>query len=421
MTQTVSLRALLWLGGILYLLGCAPKSSSPSESIDATSSSSSVQLGPRPFFLADQLKDGPLRESLQSCAGPFESDRFSIGHRGAPLQFPEHTEESYRAAARMGAGVLECDVTFTSDLQLVCRHSQCDLHTTTDILSRPKLAAKCQSPFEPANLESGTPAKAKCCTSDITLEDFKSLCGKMDAFNPMATTVQEYLDGTPPWRTDLYSICGTVLSHQESIALFQELDVAMTPELKAPMVEMPFEGHYTQAHYASALIDELKSAGVRPADALPQSFNPEDLAHWIATSPDYGAQAILLDGRDPRTGFDPHDPQTWSPSMEEIQQSGVRTIAPPIWMLAHASNGVFEPTPYGLAARAAGLDLIAWTVERSGKPSQTPDWYFNGMADAMHSEGDVFTLLEMLDKRLEVRGVFSDWPATTTFYANCRE
>jgi len=48
----------------------------------------------------------------------------------------------------MGAGILECDVTFTKDLELVCRHSQCDLHTTTNILTTP-LAAKCSVPFSP--------------------------------------------------------------------------------------------------------------------------------------------------------------------------------------------------------------------------------------------------------------------------------
>jgi glycerophosphoryl diester phosphodiesterase len=83
-----------------------------------------VQLGPRPFYLVDQMTDGPLRQKLAQCTGPFRSSDFSIGHRGAPLQFPEHTRESYVAAARMGAGVLECDVTFTTDRELVCRHAQ---------------------------------------------------------------------------------------------------------------------------------------------------------------------------------------------------------------------------------------------------------------------------------------------------------
>jgi len=44
-------------------------------------------------------------------------------------------------AGGMGAGIIECDVTFTKDRELVCRHSQCDLHTTTNILTVPELAA----------------------------------------------------------------------------------------------------------------------------------------------------------------------------------------------------------------------------------------------------------------------------------------
>ena len=75
-----------------------------------------VQLGPRPFYLVDRMDKSELQATLRQCAdGPFSRTAFSIGHRGAPLQFPEHTQESYEAAARMGAGILECDVTFTKD------------------------------------------------------------------------------------------------------------------------------------------------------------------------------------------------------------------------------------------------------------------------------------------------------------------
>ena len=102
-----------------------------------------AQIGPRPFYLVDKMKDGPLKEKLRACTGPFHKTDFSIGHRGAALMFPEHSREAYLAAARMGAGIIECDVTFTKDRQLVCRHSQCDLHTTTNILAVPALAAKC--------------------------------------------------------------------------------------------------------------------------------------------------------------------------------------------------------------------------------------------------------------------------------------
>jgi glycerophosphoryl diester phosphodiesterase len=86
---------------------------------------------------------GPLKATLkQGSEVPLRKTDFSIGHRGAAQQFPEHTKESYKGAARMGAGIVECDVTFTKDKQLVCRHSQCDLHTTTNILATP-LARKC--------------------------------------------------------------------------------------------------------------------------------------------------------------------------------------------------------------------------------------------------------------------------------------
>jgi len=50
----------------------------------------------------------------------------------------ETSVQSYAAAARMGAGILECDMTFTKDKELVCRHSQCDLHTTTTFWRPPR-------------------------------------------------------------------------------------------------------------------------------------------------------------------------------------------------------------------------------------------------------------------------------------------
>jgi glycerophosphoryl diester phosphodiesterase len=76
------------------------------------------------------MDDGPLKDKLLSCSeGPFYRTDFSIGHRGAALEFPEHTKEAYEAGARMGAGIVECDVTFTKHGELVCRHDECDLHT----------------------------------------------------------------------------------------------------------------------------------------------------------------------------------------------------------------------------------------------------------------------------------------------------
>lgn len=379
-------------------------------------SHSSVQLGPRPYYLLEQMQPSRLKSRLQACADkPMRSSNFSIGHRGAPLQFPEHTQESYQAAARMGAGILECDVTFTKDQQLVCRHSQCDLHTTTNILAIPELAAKCSQPFEPADPASGTPASAMCCTSDITLQEFKSLCGKMDAANPMATTVEEYLDGTAGYRTDLYSQCATVVSHRESIELFNRLGTDFTPELKAPQVEMPFAEGYTQQDYAQQMIDEYKQAGVPPRRVFPQSFNFDDVLYWIEHEPRFGRQAVYLDDR-----ADSGDFEASLADFEAKKARGLNYVAPPIWVLLDLdARDRIVPSAYAQLARQADLDIIAWSLERSGPLNNGGGYYYQSVADAIDGDGDMYKVIDVLAKEVGVKGIFSDWPATVTYYANC--
>lgn len=382
-----------------------------------------AQLGPRPFYLVDTMRDGPLKDRLQACASRpgFRARDFSISHRGAPMQFPEHTREGVLAASRMGAGIIECDVTFTRDRELVCRHSQCDLHTTTDILLRPDLAAKCTKGFQPADPETGREASALCCTSDLTLAEFKTLNGKMDAGNPDATSAAAYLDATPRWRTDLYAGQGTLMSHREYIALVKSLGRKFTPELKAAQVPMPFQGDFTQALYAQKLVDEYREAGVGPRDVFAQSFQLSDVLYWISAEPAFAEQAVLLDGRDETDkAFDPGRPETWKPSMTELAARGVRILAPPLWMLVRTSdNGKIEPSTYAIEAKKAGLDLITWSVERSGPLTSGGGYYYQSLKNITRRDGDVLDLLHVLHTDIGVRGVFSDWPATTTFFANC--
>jgi glycerophosphoryl diester phosphodiesterase len=379
-----------------------------------------VQLGPRPYFLVNDMEDGPLKSELQACArGPFARTDFSIGHRGAALQFPEHTRESYEAAARMGAGIVECDVTFTQDLQLVCRHAQNDLATTTNILAT-ALAATCIKPFRPATFDRQgkllTPATAECRTSEITLAQFKTLRGKMDAFNPRATTVAEFLGGTPAFRTDLYAgpSSGTLMTHRDSIELFKRLGVKMIPELKSPAVTMPFNG-FTQAAFAQKLIDEYKAADVAPERVWPQSFDKADLLYWIAHEPAYGRHAVYLE-----------DAETVAqlPTAAELAQykaEGINTWAPPLFaLLSLDAAGRIVPSPSARNARAAGLDLLPWTLERSGVLADGDNgFYYQTIDGAIQREGDVLKVLDVLARQAGIRGIFSDWPATVTYYANC--
>nr|WP_153912540.1 glycerophosphodiester phosphodiesterase family protein [Shewanella sp. TC10] len=380
-----------------------------------------VSVGPRPTFLVEQMQESDLKAQLAQCAGDvmYRHD-FSIGHRGAAMQFPEHTKESYQAAIDSGAGIVECDVTFTQDKELVCRHSQCDLATTTNILAIPELAAKCSVPFSPADLANGVMATAQCCTSDITLAEFKMLEGKMDGANPNATTVEEFMAGTANWRTDLYSGSGTLMTHAESITMFKAAGVKMTPELKSASVVMPFDG-FSQQDYAQKMLDEYVAADVSPAMVYPQSFNLDDVKYWISNTPDFADQAVYLDDRYDLADFDPQNSMTWSPTMDELANEGVKIVAPPLWVLVtlDAENQIV-PSEYAVAAKAAGLNIITWTLERSGLLTQgAGGWYYQSITDAVDNEGDAFELLDVLTKEVGVMGVFSDWPATVTYYANC--
>jgi len=71
------------------------------------------------------------------------------------------------------------------------------------------------------------------------------------------------------------------------------------------------------------------------------------------------------------------------------------------------------------AAKAAGVKIITWTLERSGPLGGGGGWYYGTSLSSTNNDGDMFELLHVLHKDVGVVGVFSDWPATTTFYANC--
>lgn len=365
------------------------------------------------------MDPSPLKRKLQSCAnGPFTVTNWAIGHRGSPLQFPEESREAMMAAARMGAGTLECDVAFTHDQKLVCRHSLCDLHTTTDIVARPELAKKCSTPFKPAN--GSEPASAECCTSDITLREFESLCAKMDGFNETATTPEDFLSGTPDWRTDLYSTCATPLTLNSYIELVDSLEPrrGFTPELKTPPdnVQMPFQGNFTQQMYAQKMIDAFVEHEIEPRRVWPQSFLQDDIYYWIQNT-SFGEQAVLLDERvdtaegtaEAIAGFD------------ELVADGVNIIAPPIPALlaiGGPNNKTIVPSEYAIKAKAAGLGLMTWSFERSPPLAENGDYYFSSIDKIVNNDGDVYNVLDAM-RKIGVLAVFSDWPATAVYFANC--
>ena len=403
-----------------------------------------IQLGPRPFYLVDRMSPGPLKQRLQKCEkGPFRRSDFSIGHRGAALQFPEHTKESYEAAAVMGAGIVECDVTFTRDGHLVCRHAENDLHTTTNILVTP-LAATCIRPFTAATFDANgklvTPASAECRASALTLQEFRSLKGKMDTSNPAARTAQEFLGGTASWRTDLYNVVvaqpsdgATLVTLRESIRLNQRNGIKHTPELKGGNAATIANVFGSQEKYAQALVDVLHEEGVDPDDAWPQSFNVNDVLYWIARTR-YGGQAVFLVDYDAASDnillFDTNGKQLVNRADQlaffaELRKRHVNIIAPAMPALLAVNGGRVVPSQLARDLKGMGFDLITWTFERSdlrqGALASRAGFYwdFDPTASVIKTDGDMYNALDVLAREVKILGIFSDWPATVTYYASC--
>ena len=115
--------------------------------------------------------------------------------------------------------------------------------------------------------------------------------------------------------------------------------------------------------------------------------------------------------------------------LKALKAQGVKIVAPPMWaLLTVDGHGKIVPSQYALNAKAANLDIITWTLERSGriveevlptKGTASPSFYYQTTLDALENDGDILVTLDVLAKQVGILGIFSDWSATVTYYANC--
>ena len=260
----------------------------------------SIQLGPRPFYLVDDMDDGPLKTELQHCtearsSGP--TSRSAIAARRCSS--PSTPRNPTTAAARMGAGIIECDVTFTKDRQarlppLAVRpahHHQHPRHPRArgqvhaalhagrsgDRHARPRPSA--------APATSRSPSSRRCAArwtrSTRTPRPSRS------------TWAARRLPHRPLRRT-----CGTLLTHAESIELFEALGAKFTPELKAPERADAVRGRLHAGEVRAADDRRVQGgAASTPSDVFAQSFNLNDVLYWLENEPAFGKQAVYLDDR----------------------------------------------------------------------------------------------------------------------------
>jgi glycerophosphoryl diester phosphodiesterase len=179
-------------------------------------------------------------------------------------------------------------------------------------------------------------------------------------------------------------------------------------------VTMPFDG-FTQEAYALKMIDEYVQAGVPARRVWAQSFDKRDVLVWVNQRRAFGRQAVYLDDANGVGDL---------PSASDLagyKAAGINIVAPPTFaLLALDGSGNIVPSQYAKDAKAAGLDIITWTLERSGILADGNNGFYYQTIDAgIQREGDMMNVIDVLARQVGVLGIFTDWPATVAFYANC--
>merc|ERR1711900_24549 len=146
----------------------------------------------------------------------------------------------------------------------------------------------------------------------------------------------------------------------------------------------------------------------------------------IAEYPDYGQQAVYLD----EDGDTPETLPTAS-SLERlsaIKAKGVNIIAPPFGYLltTTADNKTIIPSTYAISAKQAGLDIIPWTLERSGPLADVradEEYYYGFFAQGVSYDGQIYEVLTvlgwgMVGSRGECASVCMVWKSQMQIYVD---
>ena len=129
---------------------------------------------------------------------------------------------------------------------------------------------------------------------------------------------------------------------------------------------------------------------------------------------------MYLDDVDPAAGI----PRLTTAELQDLRRQGVRIFAPPIpALLAVDSDDRIVPSQYAKDIKAAGLQIISWSFERADLRNGARGAGFYAAFDpdgrAIRKDSDMYLELDVLAQDVGVIGLFSDWPATVSYYASC--
>lgn len=202
--------------------------------------------------------------------------------------------------------------------------------------------------------------------------------------------------------------------------LIRSLGGRFTPEIKAPDVDMPF-GNFSQRDFVMKVISEYEEYHIPSNHVWLQSATLKDI-EYVVSETEYGEQAVVLDFEDDRFGVRADD----EAFLDKVKSTGAKYVAPPMFKLVAPEDGMIVASEFAALIKERELHIITWTLGRTEGPlekSESTDYYWQTLqGQGLNlTAGSRFELLDVLYKEVGIEGIFDDWPAVTTFYANCMD
>ena len=324
--------------------------------------------------------------ALASVPAVAQDTMLVIAHRGASAERPEHTLAAYELAIDQGADYIEPDLVVTKDLVLVSRHEN-ELSGSTDVASREEFEDRRRDKTIDGQKVAGWFAE------DFTLAELRTLRAKERI--PSLRPNNARFDG-------LYQIP----TFAEIVKLVRAKEAAMGrriglyPEIKHPGFLLQDAG----IDMVDLLLRELRQLGITPADPVfIQSFEVAPLQRLKQRGGGFKLVQLVA----------PLDGPADEPAMryaEMVPPTGLAEVAKYADAVGAHIAMILAPdgTPTSLVAdaKAAGLDVHAWTVRPENE--FLPAMLRTGDDPKGKGCGDV-RLAQML-KGAGVAGVFSDGP-----------
>lgn len=264
-----------------------------------------------------------------------------IAHRGASAERPEHTLAAYERAIDQGADYIEPDLVVTKDLVLVSRHEN-ELSDTTDVASREEFESRRREKTIDGQRVNGWFAE------DFTLEELRTLRAK------------ERLPTLRPGNAR-YNGLYQVPTLQEIVTLVRAKEaetgrrIGLIPEIKHPTFFLQAEG----IDMVDLLLKEFRTLGVTAQDPVYiQSFDAAPLGRLRQRSDFKLVLLVKPDG-----GPEDEPGLRYAEMVTPTGLAEVATFADAVG--AHVGmllgpDG--SPTSLVADAKAAGLEVFAWTI-----------------------------------------------------------